>query len=237
MYRPSFSYSVVTTNFQRPDDFPPDSVGFRICPIKHIVETSRSISSETSTKSWPRKLYWIPPYADAMHLLEKFLQHVEHIHHIFNTLALPTMVDRVYSRLIQQGCVKSGDMVLLMAIFGSATCSWTEHDCCERGLFSTSAEAHPQSGHWVRVAEDLLDIARRTTHVSIEGVQAAIILMFIPEDLEGFWRRCRSLHGMGILLARDIGLHCIDLPSKAHANSVQAEIGRRVWWHLVSTDW
>jgi hypothetical protein len=198
------------------------------------------MSTETSvlTKSWPRRLFWTPPLVEARHLLEKFLEHVEPIHHVFNTLALPVMLDRIYSRLDQRHCIKSGEMILLFSIFASSCRAWTEQDSRERGLFSNPMEAHYQGAHWIKVAEDLLDIARRTTHVSIEGVQACIILMFVPEDLEGFWRRCRSLHNMALLLARDLSLHCIDLPSKAHlASSVQAEIGRRVWWHLVSTDW
>ncbi|KAF2678780.1 hypothetical protein K458DRAFT_347979 [Lentithecium fluviatile CBS 122367] len=232
--------SIYDGSHRSPDDFPPDSVAFRICSVQHTIATSRSMSIDSSSpaNTWPRKLFWLPQYSEAKILLDKFIQHVEHIHHVFYVPSLPTMLDRVYTGLSQQGHIKSGEMVLLFSIFASASRSWTTHDYCKRGLFSTSEEAHIHTEHWARVAQDLLDLARRTTHVSIEGVQATIVLLFVPYNLEAFWRRSRSIHNTGLLLARELGLHCIDLPSKAHlANTIQAEIGRRVWWHLVASDW
>jgi len=231
---------VNVSNISQPDELPIDKVVFRICPVKDIVETSKNVTIEESLsgKAWPRKVFWIPPYSEAKILLDKFWQHVEYIHHIFYSASLSPMLDRIYSQLSQKAHVKSGEMVLLFSIFGSATRAWTEHDSCERGLFATTVEAHSYAGFWVEVADDVLDIARRTTLVSIEGVQACIVLLFVPENVEAFWRRCRAMHSTGVSLARELGLHCIDLPSKAHlANTVQAEIGRRVWWHLVASDW
>ncbi len=84
----------------------------------------------------------------------------------------------------------------------------------------------------------MLDIAHRTTRVSIEGIQGIIIASFVLANFEGFSRRARSLCSMAILLARELGLHCLDHPSNANsANSAQAEMGRRVWWYLAASDW
>jgi hypothetical protein len=225
----------------QPDELPIDRVAFRVCPMQNLIETSHNVSVEKSPsgKSWSRKVFWIPPYSEAKILFNKFWEHVEYIHHVFYSAALPAMLDRIYSQLSQKAHVKSGEMVLLLSIFASATRGWRDHDSRERGLFVTTAEAQVHASFWVEVAEDLLDIARRTTRVSIEGVQACVVLLFVPENLEAFWRRCRSLHAVGLILARELGLHCIDLPSKKiyETNTIEAEIGRRVWWHLVATDW
>jgi hypothetical protein len=228
------------TDIYQLDDLPTDKVIFRICPSKNIVETSKNAVMEepSSEQAWPRRIFWIPPYSEAKILFEKFWEHVEYIHHIFHSPSLSAMLERIYYQLSQKAYVKSGEMVLLLSIFASATRAWTDHDSRERDLFATAAEAHSYAGFWVDMAEDMLDIARRTTLVSIEGVQATVVLLFVPENVEAFWRRCRSLHIMGVSLARELGLHCIDLPSKSHlANTIQAEVGRRVWWHLVASDW
>ena len=128
-------------------------------------------------------------------------------------------------------------MILLLSIFASCTHSWVQQDC-ERGLFSTSVDANSQSPLWLKATEDVLDIAHRTACVSIEGIQGLIIASFVLKNLEGVSRRCKSMYNMALLLARELGLNCLDHPANAHlANSAQSEIGRRVWWYLVATDW
>ncbi|KAN0089916.1 hypothetical protein V8E51_018495 [Hyaloscypha variabilis] len=92
-----------------------------------------------------------------------------------------------------------------------------------RGLFSTYAEANIQTTQWITAFEDVLAISHRTTCLSIEGIQGISIVCFILLNIEGFSRRCRSLFHLTLLLARELDLH--------------TEIGRRVWWHLVATDW
>ena len=169
--------------------------------------------------------------------MQKFIEEVDPFYHVCYTPSLPAILDQVYACSSQQGQVKPGNMILLLSIFATCTHSWSQRDC-ERGLFPTPAEAISQSPLWIKATEDVLDIAHRTTSVSIEGVQGMIIMSFILADLEGFFRRCRSLYNMAYMLARELELHFLDHPSNEHlADSVQTEIGRRVWWYLVATDW
>jgi hypothetical protein len=213
---------------------------FRICSIQHIIEAQPYINQNafpSSTSFELSRCVWLPQYPEAKILLEKFIQDVDHAHHVVHTPSLPSILDEVYACLNQQGQVKPGNMILLLSIFASCTHSWVRRDC-ERGLFSTSAEANSQSPLWVKATEDVLDIAHRTACVSIEGVQGIIIASFVLGNFEGFSRRCRSLYNMALLLARELGLHYLDHPSNANlANSAQAEIGRRVWWYLVASGW
>jgi hypothetical protein len=191
----------------------------------------------SSTSFEPSRCVWLPQYHEAKILLEKFIQDIDHVHHVVHTPSLPSILDEVYACLNQQNQVKPGNMILLLGIFASCTHSWERRDC-ERGLFPTSVEANRQSPLWVKAIEDVLDIAHRTTGVSIEGIQGIIIASFVVGNSEGFSRRCKSLYNMALLLARELELHCLDHPSNANlANSAQAEIGRRVWWYLVASDW
>lgn len=206
---------------------------FRTCPVQHIKEAQPYISQNAELS----RCVWLPQYPEAKILLDKFIQDIEHIHHVTHCPSLLGILDEVYACLNQQGQVKPGAMILLLSIFASSTNSWVQQDC-ERGLFSTSAEANSQTPMWIKATEDVLDIAHRTARVSIEGIQGIIIVFFVLGNLEGISRRCRSLYSMCFLLARELGLHCLDHPSKTHlANSAQAEIGRRVWWYLAASDW
>ena len=213
---------------------------FKIRSIQHIDEAPPYINQNallSSTSSELLRCIWLPQYHEAKVLLQKFMEDIDPLFHVVHTPSLPAILDQVYAWSNQQGQVKPGNMILLLSIFASCTHSWVQRDC-ERGLFSTPAEANSQSPLWIKATEDVLDIAHRTTSVSIEGVQGIIVLSFVLADFEGFFRRCRSLYNMAFMLARELGLHFLDHPSNANlADSVQTEIGRRVWWYLAASDW
>ncbi|KAL5429491.1 hypothetical protein PMIN06_000143 [Paraphaeosphaeria minitans] len=129
-------------------------------------------------------------------------------------------------------------MILVLSILAAAMHSWNDEDCRTRGLFTNCAEPHRRSALWVKATEDLLDIAHRTTQISLEGIQGIIIVTFVAASYKGFSRRCWFLMNNALALAREIGLHCIDHPSNAdRANTPEAEAGRRAWWYLVASDW
>lgn len=201
-----------------------------------MAEVEQFVAGSTSLD--PSIIFWLPEYSEAKILLEKFVRDVEHIHHIILTQSLPVILERTYSSLTHQGQVKSGDMILLLSIFGAAMHSWTVEDCRVRGLFLDCAEPHKRSALWVKATEDLLDIAHRTTRISLEGIQGIVITTFVSASYKGFSRRCWFLMNNALALAREIGLHCIDHPTNSDsANTAEAEVGRRVWWYLVASDW
>jgi hypothetical protein len=191
----------------------------------------------STAKSEPSRCIWLPQYAEAQQLLEKYIRDVNHIHNITHVPSLPSIFEEVYTGLNQHSQINSGHMILVLGIFASATHAWVQRDC-NHGLFLTTSEANHQTPLWIKATEDILDIAHRSTHVSLEGIQGIIIVTFAVANLEGFSRRCRSLYSLALLLARDLGLHRIDHPSNVDmANTAHAEIGRRVWWYLCASDW
>lgn len=183
-------------------------------------------------------MFCLPEYSEAKVLLDKFVRDIEDLHHVVLPRNLPVLLQNVYSSLASQGSIKSGEMLLILSIFASAMHSWTDKDCQSFGLFTNRADPQKRAARWVKATEDLLDIALRTTRISIEGIQAIVIITFVVASYKGFSRRCWFLFNTALCLARELGLHCIDHPSNsAHANTAESEIGRRVWWYLVSSDW
>ena len=174
---------------------------------------------------------------EAKILFQKFLDDIDHIHHIAHSPSLPAILDEIYACLNQQAQVKPGSMILLLGIFASSTHAWVHRDCVRR-LFHRWKDANAQALSWVKAVEDVLDISHRTSFVSIEGIQGISIATCTVLNIEGFSRRCKSLFNMAFMLARELGLHSLDQSLDAKSvNSAHTEIGRRVWWFLVAADW
>jgi hypothetical protein len=212
---------------------------FKNCPIAQITDAPAYINHST-TSFEPLRCIWLPQYSEAKILLEKYVQDIDHFHHVVHTPSLPDMLSRAYTCLSVPGSVTKpagGLIFLFLGIFACATNSWTHLDC-DRGLFSACAEANAQAPLWVKALEDVLDIAHRTMGVSMEGIQGVSIAAFVVLNISGFSRRCKALFNMALLLARDAGVHVLDHPSNADsANLARTEIGRRLWWYLVASDW
>jgi hypothetical protein len=178
-------------------------------------------------------------------LVNIYLTNISYIRHIVHNSALRDLVDKVYDSLQQGTQVSTGAVILLLAITADVTYSWTSSDM-EFGLFGNPEEANSQSVFWLKSGLDLLDNAQRNAHLSVECVQGILILLFVTCNLEGISIRARSALYKAIIMAREMGLHRIDHPSNASLGSLghtsgwtelQLEIGRRVWWYLMSTDW
>ena len=72
----------------------------------------------------------------------------------------------------------------------------------------------------------------------MEGIQGVAITAFVVLNINGYSRRCKALFNMAVLLARDAGLHVLDHHSNVDsANLARIEIGRKLWWYLVASDW
>lgn len=230
---------IAITNNSQQDKTLSNNLVFKSCPIGQITKAPTYINRST-TSFEPVRCIWLPPYSEAKILVEKYVEDVDHVYHIVYTPSLFSLLSGVYA------CLNNPDSVLqhggaffclFLGIFASATNSWTQFDSY-RGLFSTCAEANAQALLWVKALEDVLDIAHRTMGVSMEGIQGVTIAAFVVLSSSGFSRRYKALFNMALLLARDAGLHVLDHPSNADsANLVRTEIGRRLWWHLVASDW
>ncbi|CAI6337307.1 unnamed protein product [Periconia digitata] len=228
--------SIYDNSDSTPDELPSTTVTFCVCPLNKIIITEEPMKG--SCFSHTRIIFWLPEYSQALALLDKFKSSIHHMHHIMLSQSLSDVLDRVYASLNQKGEVKSGDMILLYAILTAAMHTWSADDCCKRGLFTTPEEAHKHSAIWIKATEHLLEIAQRTTKMSIEGIEGIIVIGFIVSSYKGFSRRCWHLMNNAILHARELGLHRIDHPSNSESSgTANAEVGRRLWWYLVATDW
>lgn len=189
----------------------------------------------------PTKCVWLPYLEEAKIVLEKYLSDITYTHHVVHSPSVRRTINELYGSLDQPEAVRPGQIALLLSILASATYSWTSRDA--GSLFFTPEQANSQSTSWIKAALDVLDYSRRRTAGSLEDIQAMIILSFLVSSLEGFSRRYRDLITTAISSARLLSLHRIDDPllsarkTVPQIDSLAAEIGRRVWWYLVATEW
>lgn len=207
-----------------------------------ITQSSSSYVPSSSLSFEPTKCIWLPQREEARALVEKYLNHITYIHHVVHSPSTRILVDDVYDSLQKGSQTPLGSVILIISICADVTYSWTPQDE-ESELFSNAEEANSQAIFWLKDALDLLDNAQRNAHTSIECIQGLLLLSFMICNLEGISIRARSILSKAITMAHELGMHRIDHPNNAGVgqpprwSGLKAEMGRRVWWYLASTDW
>lgn len=214
---------------------------FKTCSIRQAPTAPQYICLSQSAPHYltvceTTRCIWLPPHDEAQKLLEKFIRIAHHLPYVTLLTSLPHILDQIYAGWMQKYIILPGPAILLLSIFAAATHFWTQSDC-QGNLIPDLPEANNQASFWTGAAEDVLNSACRSQKVSIEGVQGSILIAFIRAHMDGL-RPYRRLFATSVMLARDLGLHRIDhLSNVSTVNTAQAEIGRRVWWYLCSSDW
>ena len=178
---------------------------------------------------------------EAVQLLENYAKNIDHLQHVLHTPSVLILLDEVYRNLAQRQPVEPGHVALLLSIFASTAYYWTSRNDRDR-LFITLEDANQASVLLSKAALDVLEHSRRTTSGSVEDIQATVILSFLVFNLEGFSATSRSLMSTALIIARDLSLYKVDahhheMQGNPQEDSVEIEVKRRVWWHIVATDW
>lgn len=175
-------------------------------------------------------------------MVESYIKEITYILPVVTATSLRLAVEGLYSNLARAGYTSHGNVSLVLAVLASATYFWTSGED-ELSLFSTVEAVNQQSLVWVKATLDVVDNSRDRGSLSIEILQAIIIVSMVVCNLEGVSQRYRTMLSTALTLGRELGLHRLNeseqnFPSNVRAsNQAEAEIGRRVWWYLIATDW
>lgn len=176
-----------------------------------------------------------------MHIVEKYLIDITHLHHVIHAPSVRELVRDVYYCLNQKGYPRIGDVCLLLAMITSTLFFWTERDI-PKPLFNSAEAARDEAKSWLQKTLDLLDLSSRFGSSTIEDVQARIIVGFVICNMVGISSQAHFCFSSATSIAWQLSLHRIDHPQNGDMNvprpdSIKAEVARRVWWNLVGTDW
>ncbi|KAI1619879.1 hypothetical protein EDD37DRAFT_196347 [Exophiala viscosa] len=211
-----------------------EKIGFRTSPAHDIVHANGPNVSHLPSSL---KSVLLPPKDEASILMDFYFDYLSGLQHVLCEHTVRRIKETLYSNLEQGLPVVHSHAALLLIIFACSTALCSYHTGEMSRLYSL-AVASQVSLVWVKGALDVLDHARRTTEGSIEDIQAFILMTFFLYHLEGLSTRARRAFAAAIVTARELGLHKLDaVASSRHADPAEIEIKRRVWWHLVATDW
>ena len=219
-----------------------DNIIFQMRQIRHIKNPSSFYTSNLEQQE-PMKCIWLPFHEEASTLVNKHLYAIGHFHHFVHGPSLHDGVQDLYEALGSHRPVHLGEAVMLLAICASATQACVPGDPVS-GLFTSTSDANVQSTAWTKATLDVIDVAEREGHTSIQCLQGMLSAMYVLCNSEGVNSRSRSLFFRCINMARELALHKIDEPDSAlevlesiRGSPVKAEIARRTWWYVVCIDW
>lgn len=150
---------------------------------------------------------------------------------------ITSSIGRVYAQLRQGHKVDLGSAALILSFCAASAFFWNRTFSAQFDFLSED-NAATQSQIWRGAAWDLLDQAQRSASHSLDSIQARLVLADLLQNSEGITSRFRQLHSCARTSAYELRLHIVDLPGNHSLESpLLREVKRRVWWHLVATDW
>ncbi|KAI5927229.1 hypothetical protein F4810DRAFT_351389 [Camillea tinctor] len=211
---------------------------FRITSAASLINTNKDNANASNSNGIGRKVIWMMPRDEALLLLQDFVDNPFHLLPIVHKPSTHSLIDKFYTQLEHGEAVDPKHAALILGI-AALSAQFFNNDMGSRHLFPTHEEAAQVSVAWCQSALSILEESRRSSRDSVEEVQARTILAYIIYHAEGCSSRFRFLHSCSLAAARDISLHLLDSPSMADklGDLTTREIKRRLWWHLVSTDW
>lgn len=213
----------------------------------HIVAPISQLAGDMgnhATNSGLGQRIWLPDEQEAYALFAVYARTSDYMYHVTHFATIRNMIKDVYGNIKNRCVVHSHEIALLLSILAIGSYFSTYKPEESNNVFPSAESLTLLSELWRTWALDVLDQIRRTGPGSIEELQATIILSLLNHNLEGFSERVRILHSTALSIAQGLQLHIMDSPDQKakHPEStipdiIAKEVKRRLWWHLVASDW
>lgn len=174
-----------------------------------------------------------------MVLFEHYRSFIHPFQPITHCPTIKLKLESIYANASRGLASKAVDVALLTIIFSNAA-FYCEVDDEPYSWFGSRQNTITVYTKWAKLAFESLWPPRGTNCLSIEAVQAFIQYAYLVHLWGGMTPSVYMLHSFTVIVARDLGLHRIDCDeflNPTRQEIIDQEIGRRVWWHLTSTDW
>ncbi|KAI0118064.1 hypothetical protein F4776DRAFT_634996 [Hypoxylon sp. NC0597] len=218
---------------------------FRISCTRGTFETRTPIQHQMTAledSGTSNFIVTFPAYRAAMLLFQNFESNLEQMCRILHIPTVRSLMKTFYLKLDQSENVLLGQAALLLSIFALSAFFYQPSENSE--VAATERDAVSLSKALGKGALDVLDHSCRKTSGTLEDVQAYIMMSFVTFHLDGFSMRGRLLLTTAASIARDLRLHRLDAEGEIPVDnestirtSIESEVKRRVWWHIVSEDW
>lgn len=221
------------------------SLTFKISTIKEILGAQTYLPVTTSIAEFiqPNHIVIVfPPYKVAALLFDNFESDVDHVCRILHNPSIWSLMKTSYLQISQYEPILASQAALLLSIFALSAFFYPPSDNSE--VVTTERDAVHLSKFWSKGALDVLDYSQRSTSGTLEDAQAYILMSYVAYHLDGFSARGRLLTTVAASITRDLRLHRLDADNESSIERgtnlhglIDLEVKRRVFWHIVATDW
>jgi hypothetical protein len=173
-------------------------------------------------------------------LLDHFTKSVDAMYRVLHVPTTKRLLKDLYSDLNANRLPSTTQLAFFLVIFaGSAYVSKGDLQ-----IRSTNLNGRPPivlAETWCKQA--VLLLTKPPVPPSTQALQALSHLVHLCTQIEGFSGSFGVLSMAGIQMAKMMKIHRLDTPryreerQKNGADMVDIEVKRRVWWHMVSSDW
>ena len=132
-------------------------------------------------------------------------------------------------------------LLMLFSIFAGAALNWTPQML--KKLNATRQAAKGAFTTYVRLAESILDNAQQPVPPSTIALAAISTLAHVSINAEGYSLKGQLLWSRCHFMARVMRIDRLDTARsweerrRIGCNMIEIEIQRRIWWHMVASDW
>ncbi|KAG5948247.1 hypothetical protein E4U59_002048 [Claviceps monticola] len=219
------------------------SISFHLSPIR-LIKKSYCVLQDASTSPYGTEArqicIFLPLHSEACTIVNNFTSDWTVVSPTVHIPTLLLCIQTIYSDIQNQKPVSLADLLLYFGVIASVTNSSSLGDGMSM-LFESHEEAVVQCPTWIDAAFSMSDEFKRRGLTSLVCLQAQTILLKVSCYMEGSSVRNRNLGSTSITMARELGIHRIDLPgekrSSVFKSEIEVEIARRVWWDNATLDW
>lgn len=180
----------------------------------------------------------LPDQGTADVLLNHYIANVSWVYHIIHSPTVRAQLQGIYTSLNACKLPNLPHLAVVATIIsiGAYFKSGLAHGPSTRGEIKASCQK------WAVLAQRALLDAHHNVSPTVETMQANILIsQYLPNFAQTNMHA--SFIGDLIVAAHILGLHQVDnrrnrkLREQHGVNFIELELKRRIWWHIVSTDW
>jgi hypothetical protein len=149
-------------------------------------------------------------------------------------------MEQTYHTILEGDEPTLANLLLLFSIFAGATLAWTPQ--LLQKLHATPEEAKAALIAYTHLAMAILDRSVRLPPSTI-ALAAMGNLSSVVTNSDGYRLQNHVIRVRCILMTREMQIHRLDTARSCEErringfDGVEIEIQRRVWWHMVASDW
>ncbi|KAK8187514.1 uncharacterized protein BKA78DRAFT_191448 [Phyllosticta capitalensis] len=183
----------------------------------------------------------LPARKHALELFDHFAMIVDCKYRVLHVPSTRILVEETYQGLVEGQEPDSITLLLLFSIFASSAYFWTKN--LSDRLQVGPATARNAFNVFSKLAISLVEQDGRPVKPSLMALQSISILTHLFSNSDGFSTTFHLLRCSGLLMAQALRIHHLDTPHSQQerrtkgANMVEVEVKRRIWWHIVASDW